>query len=128
MHTGLKHTSTLTVSQQHTAQSLGSGDLPVLATPQMVALMENAAMMAVNPELDPAAATVGAMINTTHLRPTPTGDTIAATACLTEVDGRKLTFSITAADSKGTIGEATHVRYIVNRDKFMSRCTESHAQ
>lgn len=121
MNTGLTHTSELTVGEQNTAIAFGSGDMPVLATPQMVALMENAAMLAVSPELPEGSTTVGSMINTSHLRPTAVGQTIKATATLEAVEGRKLTFSIRAEDSNGTIGEGTHVRYIVDREKFMSK-------
>lgn len=121
MQTGLSHISQLTVAPQHTAKALGSGDLLVLATPQMVALMENAAMLAVAPELPEGSTTVGSMINTSHLRPTPVGSTIKATATLTAAEGRKLTFTVKAEDEKGLVGEGTHVRYIVDIQKFMSK-------
>ena len=87
----------------------------------MVALMENAAMLAVAEHLPEGSTTVGAMINTSHVKPSPIGDTIKTTAVLTDIEGRKLTFSIKAEDSKGIIGEAMHVRYIVDREKFMSK-------
>jgi predicted thioesterase len=60
-------------------------------------------------------------MNTTHIKPSALGDTVSATAILKEVEGRKLTFEVKAEDSKGVIGEGTHVRYIVNREKFMSK-------
>lgn len=121
METGLTHTSELTVEKQHTAIALGSGNLEVLATPQMVALMENAAMLAVKPHLDEGFTTVGSMISTTHLHPTAKGHNVKATATLTAIEGRKLTFSVTAQDDNGTIGEGEHIRFIVNTDKFMSK-------
>lgn len=121
MEKGLTYTSTLVVSDEHVAAVMGSGDLHVFATPAMVALMENAAMLAVAEHLPEGSTTVGAMINTSHIKPSPIGDTIQTTALLTEVEGRKLTFSIKAEDSKGVIGEAVHVRYIVDREKFMSK-------
>ena len=121
MEKGLTYTSTLVVSKDHVAAMMGSGDLHVFATPAMVALMENAAMLAVAPHLPEGSTTVGAMMNTSHVKPSPVDETIQATAVLTEVKGRKLTFSIKAEDSKGVIGEATHVRYIVDREKFMSK-------
>ena len=65
--------------------------------------------------------TVGAMMNTSHVKPSPVDESIKATAVLTEVEGRKLTFEIKAEDSKGIIGEAVHVRYIVDRERFMSK-------
>lgn len=121
MEKGLTYTSTLVVSKEHVAAVMGSGDLHVYATPAMVALMENAAMLAVAEHLPEGSTTVGAMINTSHVKPSPIGDTIKTTAVLTDVEGRKLTFSVKAEDSKGIIGEAVHVRYIVDREKFMSK-------
>lgn len=121
METGLTYTSTLVVSKEHIAAMMGSGDLEVFATPAMVALMENAAMMAVAGHLPKGSTTVGAMIHTSHVKPSPVGDTVRTTATLTEIDGRKLTFSIKAEDSKGLIGEATHVRYIVDKERFLNK-------
>jgi len=121
MNTGLTYTSELTVGPQNTALALGSGDMEVLATPQMVALMENAAMQAVKGELPEGSTTVGSMINTTHLRPTPVGMTVKATAILQEVEGRKLTFAVKAEDNNGLVGEGTHIRYVVDREKFMAK-------
>ena len=121
MEIGLTYTSTLVVSKDHVAAVMGSGDLHVFATPAMVALMENAAMMAVAEHLPKGSTTVGAMMNTSHVKPSPVDESIKATAVLTEVEGRKLTFEIKAEDSKGIIGEAVHVRYIVDRERFMSK-------
>ena len=121
MEIGLTYTSTLVVSKDHVAAVMGSGDLHVFATPAMVALMENAAMLAVAEHLPKGSTTVGAMMNTSHVKPSPVDESIKATAVLTEVEGRKLTFSVKAEDSKGIIGEAVHVRYIVDRERFMSK-------
>ena len=121
METGLTYTSTLVVSKDHVAAVMGSGDLHVFATPAMVALMENAAMLAVAEHLPEGSTTVGAMMNISHVKPSPVDESIKATAVLTEVEGRKLTFSVKAEDSKGIIGEAVHVRYIVDRERFMSK-------
>ncbi len=121
MEIGLTYTSTLVITEAHLAAIMGSGDMRVFATPAMVALMENAAMLAVAEHLPEGATTVGAMIQTSHVKPSPMGDTVKATAVLTEVDGRKLTFSIKAEDSKGIIGEAVHVRYVVDRERFLNK-------
>lgn len=118
---GLKHQSVMVVNDGNTAEFIGSGDMAVLATPAMVALMENAAMMAVALHLDEGDTTVGSMISTTHLKPSKVGHSISAVAELTEVEGRKLTFKITAYDADVVIGEGDHVRYIVNREKFLSK-------
>lgn len=118
---GLKHQSVMRVTDGNTAEFIGSGDMAVLATPAMVALMENAAMLAVALHLDEGETTVGSMISTSHLKPSKIGATISAIAELMEVDGRKLTFKIEAYDADVLIGAGEHVRYVVNRDKFLSK-------
>ena len=117
----MTHTSTLTVESKHLAANVGSGDLEVLATPAMMALMENAAMEAVKDALAEGQTTVGGQISSSHLRPTAPGQTVAATAVLTAVEGRKLTFKVTAHDDKGVIGEGEHIRFVVDRQKFMAK-------
>ena len=121
METGLTFTSKAVVKKENTAITMGSGDMEVFATPAMVALMENAAMKAVAAELSEGATTVGAMMNTSHIKPSPIGAEVSATAVLTEVDGRKLTFSVKASDEAGVVGEGTHIRYIVDRERFLSK-------
>ena len=118
---GLKHQSVMRVTDGNTAEFIGSGDMAVLATPAMVALMENAAMLAVALKVEEGETTVGSMISTSHLKPSKIGNTISAIAELTEVEGRKLTFKITAYDADVVIGEGDHIRYIVNREKFLSK-------
>lgn len=118
---GVQFTSRETVRKENFAETMGSGDLCVFATPAMVALMEKAAMLAVAGELPEGATTVGALINITHSRPSGAGEVVEATATLLEEEGRRLTFSVVAHDSKGTIGEGTHVRYVVDRAKFLSK-------
>lgn len=118
---GLSAQSRTTVSAENTAQKMGSGDMPVFATPAMVALMENAAMNAVSAMLPEGSTTVGAEMNCSHIKPSGLGAEITATAILTEVDGRKLTFNVGARDAEGMIGEGVHVRYVVDRERFMSK-------
>lgn len=118
---GLKHQSVMRVVDGNTADYIGSGDMAVLATPAMVALMENAAMMAVAPHLAEGETTVGSMISTSHLKPSKVGATILASAELVEVNGRKLSFKIAAYDGETLIGEGEHIRFIVNREKFLSK-------
>jgi predicted thioesterase len=119
MKEGLSHTSHLIVSQSDTALSQGSGDMEVLATPRMIALMENAAMLAVAPALAPGETSVGGQISITHLKPSAVGAEVSATAVLTQVEGRKLTFTLSASEGDKRIGEGTHIRFIVNREKFL---------
>lgn len=121
METGLKFTSKAIVGSASSAEAMGSGDLPVFATPSMVALMENAAMNAVAPFLPEGATTVGAEINTTHVKPTPVGTCVEATATLVAVEGRKLSFEVEAVDNAGLIGKGTHVRFVVDRERFMAK-------
>ena len=123
MKIGQTYTSQLLVEERHLAINVGSGDLPVLATPVMVMLVENAAMKSVADTIADDETTVGAQVSVSHLRPTPLADTVNATATLVEIDGRKLTFRVIAEDSKGLVGEGTHVRYIVNRERFVSKIT-----
>lgn len=117
----LTHTVTVAVSPEHLASAVGSGDLPVLATPVMVAWMENAAMQCALSLLADGESTVGSNISVSHLRPTALGAQVSATATLVERDGRKLTFRVEASDGQGRIGEGEHVRYIINKVKFMSK-------
>ena len=121
MEKGLSFTATMRVMAEVTAEYIGSGDLAVLATPAMCALMENAAMMAVATKLEEGQTTVGTALNIEHSRATKVGDIITATAVLTEVNGRELQFNIAARDEIGVIGEGTHTRFIVNREKFMAK-------
>ncbi len=118
---GLKHESELLVTDAVTAIAMGSGDMPVLATPAMMALMENAAMLAVKNELPDGCTTVGGHIASSHLKPTKVGDTVRAMAEVTKVDGKKIFFHVTAYCGDTLLGEGEHLRFIVDREKFMSR-------
>ena len=109
------------VTPEVTAEYIGSGDLAVLATPAMCALMENAAMMAVATHLEDSQTTVGTALNIEHMRATKVGKVITATAVLTEVNGRELKFNVAARDEVGIVGEGTHTRFIVYREKFMAK-------
>ncbi len=118
---GVAAQSRTTVCEANTAAAMGSGDMPVFATPAMVALMENAAMLAVAPGLPEGAATVGAEMNVSHIKPSGLGAEIVASAVVTAVEGRKLTFNVGARDAEGMIGEGTHVRFIVDRERFLAK-------
>ena len=119
---GLKHTSELTVNEELTALHLGSGDMPVFGTPAMMALMENAAMLAVANELPEGCTTVGGYIESSHLKPSKLGDKIHAVAEVTNIKGRKIEFKIAAFSGDVLIGEGTHLRFIVDREKFCASC------
>lgn len=121
LEAGLSCRSRTVVGESDTAAAVGSGDLPVFATPAMTALMENAAMLAVAGHLPEGATTVGSRLEVDHLRPSRVGAEIVATAVLTEIDGRKLTFNVGARDEQGLIGEGVHVRYVVDRGRFLAK-------
>ena len=121
MELGLKYESVVVASETNSAKTLGSGDMDVFATPAMVALMENAAMLAVAAHLPEGSATVGTQMNTSHIKASALGATITASAELTEVEGRKLTFAVKAWDEKGVIGEGVHTRFVVDRERFLSK-------
>lgn len=121
LEVGLKYESRLTVGAENTALALGSGDMEVLATPAMVALMENAAMMTVADCLPEGSTTVGIEISTSHLKASAVGANVVAEATLQEVDGRRLVFSLKAWDDAGVIGEGKHTRFIVDRERFLSK-------
>ena len=121
---GLNQNCSLIVSKEHTAINLKSGTLEVFATPAMVALMENAAMNVVSPYLAVEQTTVGTNINVSHIKATPIGARVNANALLTQVDGRKLVFEVKAYDEDGEIGSGTHIRYIVDKERFMGKVLE----
>ncbi|MDO4670081.1 MAG: hotdog domain-containing protein [Aerococcus sp.] len=106
---------------QHTglANQLGSGSLPVLATPQLVADMENTAASACTPFLKPEQTTVGVNMKIDHLAPSLEGDTILIDAQITEQTAKKFVFAIVATCRGVKIGQATHTRVIVESERFM---------
>jgi len=110
-----------TVEYKDTARAVASGLAEVFATPSMIALMENAAYLALQPLLPEGMSTVGVRIDAKHIAATPMGLKVWAEAVLVEADGRRLTFDIEAFDEKEKIGEARHERFIIDEQKFMSR-------
>ena len=117
---GINHVSFHIIAPEDTAKAQGSGQLEVLSTPRLVALMENAAMLTVAPSLSPEETTVGGQISITHLAPSAVGAEIAATAVLERIEGKKLRFAVSAKEGDKLIGEGTHIRFIVNKEKFMA--------
>ena len=118
---GLTGTAETVVRETNTALAMGSGSLHVFATPGMIALMEQAACNAVAACLDEESTSVGTVENVTHDAATGMGKAVTATATLVEVQGRKLVFEVTAADEDKKIGQGTHERFIVNKEKFMAK-------
>ncbi|MGL4362871.1 MAG: thioesterase family protein [Cellulosilyticaceae bacterium] len=120
LEVGRCFTAVKTVNKEQLASFVGSGTLDVFGTPCMIALMENAAMQVVAPCLEEGMDTVGIEINASHLAPTRLGKTVEATATLSEINKRVLTFDIVAKEGDKVIGKATHKRAIINIEKFMS--------
>lgn len=118
---GLKGTAQGIVARKDTAKEMGSGSLLVYATPAVVALMEQAACNALADTLPEEQTSVGTAMNLAHTSATPVGMEVSAEATLTAVDGRRLTFEITAQDEKGEIAKATHERFVVNVEHFLQK-------
>lgn len=118
---GMRGRAEAVVTPENTARAAGSGLVPVFATPWMVALMENAAVQAVQEALAPGEGTVGTRLDVTHDAATPIGMKVWAEAEVTAVDGRKLTFAVSAWDEAGKIGGGIHERAIIWTDKFLAR-------
>ena len=118
---GMKFTVKITVGDQDTAKAVGSGTLAVLATPRMIALMEEAAYKCIGAELESGSSSVGTLMNVKHLSATPVGMDVSANAEVTEVDGRRVVFKVEAYDAKGIVGEGVHERFIVYEEKFVAK-------
>lgn len=117
----IKGTAALTVTDGVTAAAVGSGMLPVFATPSMIALIEKAAAESVAASLDPGMTTVGTKLDIVHTAATPVGMAVRAETELSEIDGRRLVFTVRAFDEAGEIGSGTHERFIVNAEKFLAK-------
>ena len=109
------------VTEQNTAASVGSGDLPVFSTPYMLALMEEASQSSVAPYLEDGQSTVGTKLSISHDAATPVGMKVWAESCLTEIDGRRLVFEVRAYDECGLIGQGTHERFIIKKQRFLEK-------
>lgn len=118
---GLKGKATTKASEANSAKTAGSGVLDVFATPSMVALMEQAAWQSIAPFLEEDESSVGTALQISHSSATPLGLEVWAESEVTEVEGKRVEFTVTAFDSKGEIGKGTHQRFIVKVPKFMSK-------
>lgn len=118
---GTKGTASVLADTTNLAMTVGSGSLPVFATPMMAALMEQAACNAIADALAEGETTVGTSLEITHSAPTPTGLTVTATAEVTAVCGREISYHVSACDDAGIIGEGTHRRFLVDAEKFTAK-------
>ena len=118
---GMKGQAFTDVERADTAKEVGSGDLLVYATPCMVALMEGAACEAISEALKETETTVGIALNIEHTSATPVGLEVRAEAAVISVEGKVITFEVTAYDEIGEIGRGIHKRVIVNSQKFLDK-------
>jgi len=116
---GLEATIEETVTEAMTAEVLGSGDVPVLGTPAVLALIEKAAVAALADELEPDQTSVGSRVELNHLAPTRVGGHVAASARLVEVVARNLMFEFSVSDERTEVANGTHRRVIVDRAHFL---------
>ena len=120
---GIKGSASCVVGPEDTAKALGSGAVDVFSTPKLVALMEKAALLSVRDYLDEGMDTAGTHLDISHSAATPVGMTVRAESELIEVDRRRLVFSVKAWDETELVGEGTHERFIIDRDKFLAKCS-----
>ena len=111
----------LVVTDRDTAASLGTGDVPVLATPRLVQLCEQATMAALDPNLEPGQTTVGFRIEFTHLTPVLVGNTVVAAATLERCEGRRLVFNTSVTDACGLVAAGKITRVLVETERFMEK-------
>ena len=121
IETGIKGHKEQIVSPEMSAARVGSGLVDVFATPMLVALVEQTCYESVLPYLDEGQGTVGTLVNVSHLSATPIGKRVWCDCELTEVDRRRLVFSVKAYDETGLIGEGTHERFVIDTAKFMEK-------
>jgi predicted thioesterase len=118
---GLTATATLTVTEADTAVALRSGDVPVLATPRVVALAEEATVAAVAGALGPGRTSVGTRVELEHLAPSILGSIVVAHARLDAVDGRRLSFAVSVVDGPTEVARGRVDRVVVERERFLAR-------
>lgn len=124
---GLKGRAETVVVQENTAAAVGSGLVPVFATPSMIALMEQAASSSLLPCLEEGQGSVGTHIDVTHESATPIGLKVWAETEVTEVNGKQITFTVSAYDEAGLIGRGTHKRAIITVKRFLSKTEQKKA-
>ncbi|RLG52141.1 MAG: thioesterase [Thermoproteota archaeon] len=121
LKTGIRKKAQFMIREEHSAKSVGSGDVKVLSTPSMIAFMEAMSRDLVQPYLPEGYTTVGTRVDVRHLSPAPVGHEIIVISELTAVEGRKLIFKVEAFWKGNKIGEGKHERYIVNLERFLDK-------
>ncbi|MBQ5430536.1 MAG: thioesterase family protein [Lachnospiraceae bacterium] len=121
LETGCKGHAEDYVTEENAAKSMGSGDLMVFATPAMIALVEMACWTSVADGLEEGQSTVGTALEVNHVSATPLGVKVWCDSELTQIDGRKLTFAVKVYDEAGLIGEGSHQRFIIDKERFLAK-------
>ena len=121
---GIKGTNDWFVTKELSAMHIGSGTVPVLATPMMIALMEKTCRECVKPYLEPGQETVGTRVDVRHLAATPVGMDVHCEVEVIEVDRRRISFKVAVYDKGGLVGEGTHDRFIIDVEKFQEKTEE----
>jgi predicted thioesterase len=122
VHLGLTAKISLTVAAEDTALAARSGDVAVLATPRIIALVEEAAVAAVAGHLADGETTVSMRVQLDHLAPSPVGSVVSAGAKLEKIEGRRLKFSVSVSDARGLVAAGKVTRVVVERERFMDKC------
>ena len=118
---GTSYELTFEVTDDFTALTVGSGTLPVLATPVLAAKLEECAWRAAAPFLEEGSSTVGTRLELNHTSPTPVGMNVTCRAEITAAKGRMLTFRLSAGDGDGPVGEGTHQRAVIQSERFLNK-------
>jgi predicted thioesterase len=118
---GIKNRLESVSTEERSAEALGSGNVPVYATIMMIGLMEKTCLDSVLPFLEPGQDTVGVHVNVSHCKATPVGMKVWCESELVEIDRRRLVFRVAAYDERGLIGEGTHERFIIDKERFLSK-------
>lgn len=128
LEVGIRCEKKVMVTEENTADKMGSGLLPVFATPAMISLMEDAASSSVLPYLEEGMGTVGISLNVKHTAATPIGMQVRCESELMEIDRKRLVFQVTAYDELGEIGSGIHERFIIDNEKFMEKANAKKKQ
>lgn len=120
---GLAAAVSLTVGESDTALAMGSGEVPVLATPRLIALCEEASLRAVANVVPEGHTTVGMRVQLDHLVPSGIGSRVTAEATLEKIEGRRLTFTVSANDDRGLVAAGKVTRVVVDVERFLEKCS-----
>ncbi len=120
--TGVRGEARMVVGEADTARSMRSGTVDVLGTPRLIALCEEATVRAIAPDLAEGTTTVGMKVRLDHLQPSAVGSKVVAEAMVEKVEGRRITFTVSASDERGLIAVGRVVRVIVDLGQFMAKC------